>query len=134
MVDELEIIIKNRLNLTLDEQTKNSLNTWLQFINNPEAIVDMENKEVKKAKEVLEEISKDEDERYKAELRQKYIMDQKATEAAGYDKGLEAGLEQGAKKEKLEIAKNLLNMGLSIDQVIEATSLNKEEIDLLKNS
>ena len=121
-------------NMSKEEQTKNSLNTWLQFINNPEAIVDMENKEVKKAKEVLEEISKDEDERYKAELRQKYIMDQKATEAAGYDKGLEAGLEQGAKKEKLEIAKNLLNMGLSIEQVIEATSLNKEEIDLLKNS
>ena len=123
-------------NMSKEEQTKNSLNTWLQFINNPEAIVDMENKEVKKAKEVLEEISKDEDERYKAELRQKYIMDQKATEAAGYDKGLEAGikqgLEQGARQEKLEIAKNLLSMGLSIEQVIEATSLNKEEIDLLK--
>ena len=124
-------------NMSKEERTKNSLNTWLQFINNPEAVVDMDNKEVKKAKEVLEEISKDEDERYKVELRQKYIMDQKATEAAGYDKGLEAGikqgLEQGARKEKLEIAKNLLNMGLSIEQVIKATRLNKEEIDLLKN-
>ena len=124
-------------NMSKEERTKNSLNTWLQFINNPEVIVDMENEEVKKAKEVLEEISKDEDERYKVELRQKYIMDQKATEAAGYDKGLEAGikqgLEQGARKEKLEIAKNLLNMGLSIEQVIKATRLNKEEIDLLKN-
>ena len=121
-------------NMNKNEQTQNSLNTWLKFMNNPEAVVDMENKEVKKAKEVLEEISKDEDERYKAELRQKYIMDQKAIEAAGYDKGLEAGIEQGAKKEKLEITKNLLNMGLSIEQIIEATSLSKEEIDLLQNS
>ena len=48
----------------------------------------MENKEIKKAKEVLEEISQDEHERYLAELRQKNIMNQKATEDAGYDKGL----------------------------------------------
>ena len=50
----------------------------------------MENtdKEVKKAKKVLEEISQDEYERYLTELRQKYIMDQKAIEDAGYDKRL----------------------------------------------
>ena len=37
--------------------SNNSLNTWLKFINNPEAVVDMNNKEVQKAKEVLEDIS-----------------------------------------------------------------------------
>ena len=132
MVDELEIIIKNRLNLTLDEQTKNSLNTWLQFINNPEEIVDMENKEVKKAKEVLEEISKDEEERYKAELRQKYIMDQKATEAAGYDKGLKAGLELGTKNQKIEIAKKMKEQKVDITDIIKFTGLTREEIEVLK--
>ena len=35
------------------------------------------NKSVEKAKKILEEISSDERERYLAELRQKYIMDQK---------------------------------------------------------
>ena len=44
------------------------------------------NKEVKKAKEVLKEISQDEHERYLTELREKYILDQKAIEDAGYDK------------------------------------------------
>ena len=112
-------------NMSKEEQTKNSLNTWLQFINNPEAVVDMENKEVKKAKEVLEEISKDEDERYKAELRQKYIMDQKATEAAGYDKGLEAGIEQT----KIEIVKEMKKLNIDIETITKVSKLSKEEID-----
>ena len=112
-------------NMSKEEQTKNSLNTWLQFINNPEAIVDMENKEVKKAKEVLEEISKDEDERYKAELRQKYIMDQKATEAAGYDKGLEAGIEQT----KIEMVKEMKKLNIDIETITKVSKLSKEEID-----
>ena len=46
----------------------------------------MSNEEVKKAKKVLDELSQDEHARRLAELREKYIMDQKATEAAGYDK------------------------------------------------
>ena len=37
----------------------------------------MSNKEIVKAKKVLEEISQDEHERYLAELREKYILDQK---------------------------------------------------------
>ena len=63
------------------------LDEWIKFIENPE-VIDMENtnKEVKKAKEVLKEISQDEHERYLTELRQKYILDQKAIEDAGYDK------------------------------------------------
>ena len=69
----------------------------------------MSNEEVKKAKKVLDELSQDEYERCLAELREKYIIDQKATEAAGYDKGLEQGLkqgiEQGKKNKTLELAK-----------------------------
>lgn len=121
--------------------SNNSLNTWLQFINNPEAIVDMNNKEVQKAKEVLEEISQNEYERYKAELRQKYIMDQKATEAAGYDKGIEVGIEQGiqqgiqqgiergAKEEKIKIAKTMKEKNVKIEDIMSFTGLSKEEIE-----
>ena len=72
------------------KKTKNNiLNSWVKFINNPE-VKDMKetSEELNKAKKVLEEISQDEHERYLAELRQKYIMDQKAIEDAGYDKGL----------------------------------------------
>ena len=46
-------------------------------------------------KKVLDEISQDEHERYLAEMREKYILDQNATEAAGYDKGLKEGHKKG---------------------------------------
>ena len=43
------------------------------------------------AKEELDKIRQDEHDRRVAELRDKYIRDQKAIEGYGYDKGLEAG-------------------------------------------
>ena len=70
------------------------LDSWIKFIENPE-VIDMSNKEIVMAKKVLDEISQDEHERYLAEMREKYILDQNATEAAGYDKGLKEGIKQG---------------------------------------
>ena len=37
------------------------------------------------------------------------------------------------KQEKLEIAKNLLNLNMSIDDISKATGLSKEEIDKMIN-
>ena len=94
------------------------------------------NKSVEKAKKILEEISSDERERYLAELRQKYIMDQKAVADAGYDKGVEQGIkegikqgrEEGIKKEKLEIAKRLKKMNMSLADIEKATGLTSKEL------
>ena len=115
------------------ENTKNNiLNSWVKFINNPE-VKDMEenNKELKKAQKVLEEISHDEHERYLAELRQKYIMDQKATEDAGYDKGFKAGEQHGIEKQKKEIARKLKEQNIDISIIIKTTGLTEEEIKKL---
>ena len=112
------------------EKTKNNiLNSWVKFINDPE-VNDMKetNKEINKAKKVLEEISQDEHERYLAELRQKYIMDQKAIEDAGFDKGVKAGVEQ----EKILIAKNLKKQNIDEKVISEATGLSLDEIKKLK--
>ena len=69
---------------------KSELNNWINFINNPEETkMKDENKQVTKAREVLKEISSDAREIRLAELREKYIRDQKATEDAGYYKGIE---------------------------------------------
>ena len=112
----------------------------------------MSNKEIVKAKEVLEEISQDEHERYLAELREKYILDQNATEAAGYDKGLkvghseglkeglekgqkqgiEKGIEQGKKENNLSIAKKMLEEKIPLETIIKITNLSKEDIENLK--
>ena len=61
--------------------SKTTLNNWLNFINNPEEPkMKDENKQVTKAREVLKEISSDAREIRLAELREKYIRDQKAIE------------------------------------------------------
>ncbi len=59
-----------------------------------------------KAKEILEEISQDEHERYFSRTTRKNIyLIKNATEAAGYDKGLKNGIKQGIEQQNLEIAK-----------------------------
>ncbi len=103
-----------------------ALADWVKFIINPK-VIDMSNEEVKKAKKVLDELSQDEHARRLAELREKYIMDQKATEAAGYDKGLEQGLKLGIKR----TAKKLKSKGVDINIIRETTGLSIEEINKL---
>jgi len=107
--------------------TNRILDEWVKFIKSPEVIdmSDEKNSEgIKEAKKVLEEISQDERERYLAELRQKYIMDQNAISSRGFDKGKKAGLEEG----KIQIAKNMLKENISIDIIERVTGLTKEQI------
>ena len=144
MTDVLEIyIIELPKFEKYKEKTKmNDLNSWINFLENPE-VIDMKNsdKEIKKAKEVLEEISNDERERRLAELREKYIMDQKAIEDGGFDKGykkgleegkekgLEEGLEKGLQEAKLSIAKKMKESGnIDIETISKITNLSPEEI------
>ena len=87
------------------------------------------NKEINKAKKVLEEISQDEHERYLAELRQKYIMDQKAIEDAGFDKGLKAGIE----KNTIDIAKKMKKQNIDIELISQITGLSIKNIENLKD-
>ena len=46
--------------------------------------------------------------------------------------GYDDGKADGARAEKLSIAKNLLNIGVSIDLVSESTGLSIEELEELK--
>ena len=133
LTDAIEIVI---IELPKFEKYKNNtkLAEWVKFINNPR-VINMENKEIKKAKEVLDEISQDKHERYLAELREKYIMDQKAVEAAGFDKGLEQGknqgIKQGEKQKTLELAKKMKQKNIPTETIEEITGLAKEEIEKL---
>ncbi len=47
----------------------------------------------------------------------------------GIMKGMERGIEVGAKQGKLEVAKRLINMELPIEQIVDATGLPKKEIE-----
>ncbi len=68
---------------------------------------------------VLEEISMDEHERYLADLREKYILDQNALEVTGFERA------------KTEIAKKLKDKNVDVEIIIKATNLTKEEIEKL---
>ena len=49
----------------------------------------------------------------------------------GMKKGLEKGIEEGIKKNSIEIAKRLISMGLTFDQIVQGTELSLEEIQEL---
>ena len=131
MTDLLEICIIELPKAQKYNENKD-LDTWVKFIKNPE-VINMASKEtteaINAAKKILEEMSQDEHERYLAELRQKYIMDQKAIADRGLEKGLEKGIERGIE----QVAKNMLKKGVEIDFIMEVTNLSKEKIESLKD-
>ena len=126
LTDDLEFYI---IELEKVKKVKQNsiLKSWLEFIKNPKVVSNMENDEIKKAREELEKISQDEHERYLAELRQKYIMDQKAIQDFGYDKGLK----EGEKKKSKEIAKKMKDEKIDISIIVKMTELSIEEIEKL---
>ena len=78
-----------------------------------------------------EEMSQDRNGRYLAELRQKYIMDQKAIEDAGYDKGYDSGYDsgtlEGKKERSIEIAKKMKEEKMDISTIAKITGLKKKK-------
>ena len=54
--------------------------------------------------------------------------------AEGKEEGRAEGRAEGMSQRSLEIARNLLSLGLPVDQITQATGLTKEEIELLKES
>ena len=52
----------------------------------------------------------------------------------GMEEGKEEGRAEGELKKSLEIARNLLNVGLPISQIIQVTGLTQEQIEQLKES
>ena len=105
----------------------------------------MKNEEIKKAKEQLDKISQDENERRLAELREKAVRDEMAIRDSGIKDGYKKGLEDGEKKgeekgfiegkkngaleEKISIAKNMLKANIDKKNISEITGLNIDEIE-----
>ena len=130
-VEKIVILELPKFKKYKDKTQNQELKNWVEFIINPEKKMQGESKEIEKARRVLEEMSQDKNERYLAELRQKYIMDQKAIEDAGYDKGYDSGTLEGEKKKSIEIAKKMKDKKTDIDYIVEITGLTKEEIKKL---
>ena len=116
--------------------TNNELERWLKFI---AAQNSSERANIAKGDELLVELN---------EWIHKYVADDKMqdelnkwdleiAENKGYEQGviegIEQGIEQGVEQNKNEIAKKLLNMNMSIEDISKATNLSIEEIEKLRS-
>ena len=150
-VFELYIIEIPKAKKILEKDANNKLAQWMLFLNDPNekevSKIMNENKEIEEAMNELEEMSKDEELRRLAELREKAIRDEKnglrhAREEGlkeGIEKGIEEGIkqgigqgiEQGAKQQKAEIAKEMKKQNYTNEEIQKITKLTKEEIENL---
>ena len=91
-----------------------------------------ENKELKKAMDIIDEMSMDPKEWELYESRRRAIMDYNTgiaeAKAEGLTQGLSQGKELGVREEKLEIAKKMLKENLELELIIKMTGLSKEEL------
>ena len=135
---------------TLAELT-NITEKWAYFFKHAEhtSLTEMEqligeNVELKRAFQVIDQASWTEAQLLEYEDIEKEIMDAMAIEEAkleraeavgearGIDKGIEKGIAEGEARSKIEIAKNLLLAGVSVDIISSSTGLSILEIEKLK--
>lgn len=121
---ELSKIVEEIKQNTLDKTDE--LSTWTMFLINPDSIGGKEmskNKELQEAKKVFKEIQQSKREQELAELRMKYIMDQKATEKYGF--------KHGVTEERKRVAKQMLESKIDINIIAKITKLKIGEIKQL---
>jgi predicted transposase/invertase (TIGR01784 family) len=101
-------------------------------------------REIKMANELLQTISKDENERARFRARRKFQMDLDhsllVARDEGLEEGLEKGLEEGLEKGReagieegiIRVAIKMLKLGLPVEQIVNATGLSWEYIEKLR--
>ena len=131
-VMELHFIeLKKMKDVNRVEEVKTKLEAWLYFINQPdsELVQELEKVEVeiKEAKAELIRLSGDRKERERYEKRRESRLNEISALAYAEEKGMVKGIEQGAKIEKIEIAKKLLDV-LDDETISLKTGLSLEEV------
>ncbi len=149
LTQKLEIDIIELPKIIGKEKEQDNLLDWLYFLENPksERVTEKmkENENLKEAVKKLDNLSEDERMQRIADLRQKAIMDEKAIYEKGLEvgiekgmkegiqrgieKGIEKGIMEGSQKEKIEIAKKMLELKIDKKTIAEATGLTEQEIE-----
>ena len=115
------------------------LDQWMCiFTQNKEGIMlaEKENKEIEKAINTLDFLSKDpkERERHNSIVMAEYnrLVSEQNFFEEGKEKGRKEGKIEGKREEKIEIVKKMLKEKLSIEMIEKLTGLSKEEIEKIK--
>ncbi|MCI8352960.1 MAG: hypothetical protein HFJ58_05145 [Clostridia bacterium] len=87
---------------------------------------------IKEAKEEVEEILSDAVIKELNELRQTAIWEENSAKYYGREQGIKEGIKEGARQKQIEIAKEMLKNGISIEQISKITKLTLQEIEQLK--
>ncbi|MBP1994210.1 putative transposase/invertase (TIGR01784 family) [Paenibacillus eucommiae] len=87
---------------------------------------------LKKAMDTLEFLSQDREARRLYEERQKYLHDEASMIEWATEKGMAEGMAKGEHKKALEIAKNMLSMGIEVSVIAKASGLSESEVESLK--
>lgn len=119
------------------ERYKNDLIVqWMEFLDaESKGVMEMlaeKNKDIKKAYDLLQIISKDENARMLYEAKYAEISDQRTRIKSAEQKGREEGRKEGETEKALRVAKNLLKMGLNVEQIATAAELPMEKVIELK--
>ena len=105
---------------------------WMEFLDAGSKggmeMLAKKNKDIKKAYDLLQIISKDEKARMLYEAEQAEISDQLTRIKLAEEKGIT----KGAAEKAIKIAENLLKMGLTVEQVASASELTREKVVELK--
>ena len=141
LTQKLEIDIIELPKIIGKEKEQDNLLDWLYFLENPksERVTEKmkENENLKEAVKKLDNLSEDEKMQRIADLRQKAIMDEKAIYEkgleVGIEKGIEKGIMEGSQKEKIGIAKKMLELKIDKETIAEATGLTEQEIEKILN-
>ncbi|WP_083679719.1 Rpn family recombination-promoting nuclease/putative transposase [Paenibacillus sp. FSL R5-0341] len=83
---------------------------------------------LKKAMNLLKELSEDEEFRQQYEARQKFLRDQVSMKEGAR----EEGIKEGETESKRKIAMNMLNLGLDQETIVKATGLTSTEVKAIQ--
>jgi len=140
LTDKLEFHIINlkKLEKMKKNEKEKELINWCKFIVSPDTLEEKimeENKSIERAKDVLDRMSQDEQEREMAYRRERAIRDQNASIASGYNKGKAEGRIEGKKEGKeekqKEIVIKMLERNMAIEEIVEIAGITKEEVEKL---
>ncbi len=124
-----------KLDLEPQKVLNDIFSAWMAFIKDPKTIPQellTQEPTIQEAFEELEYLSHDKQSRVDYNDRLKALCDfnsaNKKSKEEGIEEGMEIGREEGMMNAKIEVARNLLNMGLSIKKISQGTGLPEEDI------